>query len=288
MSSLGKIWFTVRSKLFGKPSPTVAVLRFQGVIGADGPMKNAINMNAYAGHISKAFKTPGIAAVALQINSPGGSPVQSGLIMDRIRQMASEKDIPVLAFAEDVAASGGYMLSLAADEIFAHEVSIVGSIGVISAGFGFPKLMEKYGVERRLYTAGESKAMLDPFSKENDKDIERIKEIQKEVHEYFKSIVRDRRGKRLKSPRGKIFSGDVFTGKEAIKLGLIDDIGDMRTVLRERFGTKVKLKLFEEKKPKLSKLLSLGSQSNTNIAGDITKSALSTIEERFIWNRFGL
>jgi len=278
-----------RRKLFGEPTPKVAVVRLYGVIAAGGRFKQNLSMAAVAGQLEQAFSMRGLSAVALLINSPGGSPVQSALILKRIRDLASEKDVPVLAFAEDVAASGGYMLALGGDEIFGNESSIVGSIGVVSSGFGFKAAIEKLGVERRLYTSGESKAMLDAFQDEKEEDVERLKEIQGEIHEHFKSLVRDRRGKRLKGLRGKLFSGEVFTGQEAVKLGLIDDIGEVRTVLRDRFGEKVKMRLVSEKKPRLSGLLGLASSdSQMGKIADMPHGLISAVEERLFWHKFGL
>ena len=290
---LGKFIFGLRRRLFGDPPPRVAVLPLYGVIAAGGRFRQSLNLASYAQRIEEAFAIPGVSAVALLINSPGGSPVQSAMIANRIRALAIEKHVPVLAFAEDVAASGGYMLALAGDEIYADESSLIGSIGVISAGFGFEKAIAKIGVERRLYTAGESKAMLDSFSEEKEEDVERLKHMQTEIHENFKKMVRDRRGKRLKGLRGKIFSGEVFTGNEAVKMGLIDGIGDLRTVLRDRFGDKVKFQVLSEKKPRLGALLGLGQSADTALTqtgdmADLPKGLMSAVEERLFWNRFGL
>ncbi|GHF23271.1 peptidase S49 [Kordiimonas sediminis] len=289
---VSKFLSSARTALFGKPKPVVAVIRLYGVIASGGRFQKGLNMADLAPTLDEAFETKGLSAVALLINSPGGSPVQSAMITSRIRALAAEKDVPVVAFAEDVAASGGYMLALAGDEIFAHEASIIGSIGVISAGFGFKDAIEKIGVERRVYSAGDKKAMLDPFKEENEEDVERLKSLHGEIHEYFKGMVRDRRGKRLKGLRGKIFSGDVFSGVEAHKLGLTDGIGDIRSKMQERFGKKVKLKVVGEKKSRLSGLLGLSkTQSLTSTASPIDglgKELLSAVEERFIWNRFGL
>ena len=263
------------------------------MIAAGGRFRQSINMASYVERIETAFSLPGVSAVALLVNSPGGSPVQSTLITNRIRALASEKDVPVIAFAEDVAASGGYMLALAGDEIYADESSLIGSIGVIAAGFGFEKAIAKIGVERRLYTAGESKAMLDSFSEEKEEDVTRLKEMQAEIHENFKKMVRDRRGKRLKGLRGRLFSGEVFTGTESVKLGLIDGIGDLRTVMRARFGDKVKFQVLGEKKPRLGSLLGL-EQSNrsaletTGGMADIPHGLIAAVEERLYWNKFGL
>lgn len=288
-----KFLFKLRRSLFGEPPPRVMVLPLYGVIMAGGRLRQAINLAAVADRIDEAFHTPGVSAVALQINSPGGSPVQSAMIAKRIRDLAKEKHIPVLAFAEDVAASGGYMLALAGDEIYADESSLIGSIGVVSAGFGLKDAISKLGIERRLYTAGERKAMLDAFTEEKEEDVERLKEMQADIHENFKKMVRDRRGKRLKGLRGRIFSGDVFTGHEAVKMGLIDGIGDMRSVLRDRFGDNVKFQVLGDKKPRLGALIGLGQKSarNTDYAGgvpDWPHAMLAAVEERLFWNRFGL
>ncbi|MBL4836031.1 MAG: S49 family peptidase [Kordiimonadaceae bacterium] len=287
------IFSFLRRKLFGEPSPKVAVVRLYGVIAAGGRFKQNINLASVAEQLEQAFDLRGLSAVALLINSPGGSPVQSALILKRIRDLAQEKDVPVLAFAEDVAASGGYMLALAGDEIYGNPSSIVGSVGVVSSGFGFKQVMEKIGVERRLYTSGESKAMLDAFQDEKEEDVARLKEIQQDIHEHFKGLVRERRGKRLKGLRSKLFSGEVFTGQEAVKLGQIDGIGDVRTVLRSRFGDKVKMRLISEKKPRLSGLLGLASQGGDSHSGigrvaDMPHTMLAAVEERLYWNKFGL
>lgn len=290
---LGKFIFGLRRRLFGDPPPRVAVIPLYGVIAAGGRFRQSINLASYVERIETAFSLPGVSAVALLINSPGGSPVQSTLITNRIRALASEKDVPVIAFAEDVAASGGYMLALAGDEIYADESSLIGSIGVIAAGFGFEKAIAKIGVERRLYTAGESKAMLDSFSEEKEEDVVRLKEMQAEIHENFKKMVRDRRGKRLKGLRGRLFSGEVFTGTESVKLGLIDGIGDLRTIMRERFGDKVKFQVLGEKKPRLGSLLGLEQRTESTLEtrggmADIPHGIIAAVEERLYWNRFGL
>lgn len=288
--AIGKFFYNMRRRFFGEPPPRVAVLKLYGVIAPGGRFRQNISMGSVASQIDEAFSTPGLSAVALMINSPGGSPVQAALICKRIRDLAVEKDVPVLAFAEDLAASGGYMLALAADEIFANECSIVGSIGVVSSGFGFKEAIAKLGVERRLYTAGESKAMLDSFQEEKSEDVARLKEIQTEIHENFKKMVRDRRGKRLKGLRARLFSGEVFTGTEAVKVGLIDGIGDVRMILRARFGSKVKLRTYSEKKQRLGALLGLGAagESEYKGMGDMPHGLIAAVEERLFWNKFGL
>lgn len=274
------------------PPPVVAVLRLAGPIGANGRFQPGITMTDTAKLISQAFQMPGVTAVALAINSPGGAPVQSALIMRRIRDLATEKDIPVIAFTEDVAASGGYLLALAGDEIYAHEASIVGSIGVIYSGFGFVEAMEKLGVERRLFTAGDKKALLDPFSPKKNADEARLKELQVDIHDYFKSLVKERRGRKLKGTQKKMFSGDVWLGHEATKLGLVDGVGELRPVLRERFGDDVKIRLIAQRRPRLARLFGgfrgKGGESGGDMGGTWSDDLLASVEARLMWNRFGL
>jgi signal peptide peptidase SppA len=229
--------------------------------------------------------------VALIINSPGGSPVQSAQIARRVRLLAAEHEVPVFAFAEDVAASGGYMLALAADEIFADAASIVGSIGVVSGGFGFPEALSRLGIERRLYTTGERKAMLDPFSPEKPGDVARLREIQADIHGYFKDLVRERRGDKLKAPEEVLFTGDIWTGREALPLGLIDGIGDLKAVMRERYGEDVKLKLVTERKGFLRRRLGLTSAGVPDLSGlpaSFADELIDAAERRLAWARFGL
>lgn len=271
---------------FKEPPPVVAVLRLSGVIGGIGPVRRGLSLASQAHLIERAFKLPRLEAVALTINSPGGSPVQSALIAGRIRALAEEKNIPVVAFAEDVAASGGYWLACAADEIFAHESSIVGSIGVISAGFGFPALLERLGVERRVHTAGARKAMLDPFRSEDPKDVARLQTIQTDVHESFQDYVRQRRGERLTGEEADLFSGEFWTGRRALELGLVDALGDLRQVMRERYGEKVRLRLIDGARPRWRPRLSVEVP-----APDLAASAaalVDAVEERALWARYGL
>ncbi len=271
---------------FREPPPVVAVIRLAGVIGAPGPLRMGLTLSSLASQIDRAFKLPRLKAVALSVNSPGGAPVQSALICRRIRALAEEKKIPVVAFAEDVAASGGYWLACAADEIFADENSIIGSIGVISSGFGFQDLLQRVGVERRLHTAGEKKSMLDPFLAEDPKDVERLKGLQKEIHESFKAQVRERRGERLKGGDKVLFSGEFWTGRKALDLGLIDGLGDLRGVLRERYGEKLRLKQVDGARPWWRRRLPVGSAppAPQNWAAGL----LGAVEERTLWSRYGL
>lgn len=266
------------------PPPTVAVLRLSGVIGAMGGFRRGLNLADKAASIERAFKVRNLKAVALAVNSPGGSPVQSALIAGRIRQLADEKQVPVISFCEDVAASGGYWLACAGDEIFADASSIVGSIGVVSGGFGLQGLIEKLGVERRLHTAGDKKAMLDPFGPEKPAEVKHLKDIQGDIHLAFKDMVRERRGKRLNAAEKDLFSGAFWTGTRALDMGLVDGLGDMRSVMRERYGENVKLRLIGGRRGLLQRLRFGG----TDVDGDIAARAVAALEERLIWNRFGL
>ncbi|HEX4194878.1 MAG TPA: S49 family peptidase [Stellaceae bacterium] len=269
----------------GPALPTVAVIRLDGVIAMRG--QRAINLRRFAGALERAFHLRGLKAVALAINSPGGSPAQSALLYRRIRQLAAERGVPVIAFTEDVAASGGYWLALAADEIYAEDTSLVGSIGVITAGFGFVDAMSRLGIERRLFTAGENKSMLDPFLPEREGDVVRLKTLQRDLHDSFKDLVRERRGAKLKGDEALLFSGEVFVGRRALGLGLVDGLGDIRGVLRGMFGESVRLRAIEpgrQRRFSLARLIpSFGSET-----GDIVGDLLTRIEERLIWARFGL
>ena len=220
--------------------------------------------------------------------------MQSALIAGRIRALAREKEVPVYAFAEDVAASGGYWLACAADEIYADANSIIGSIGVVSGGFGFPELLKRYGVERRLHTSGDKKAMLDPFSPEKAADVKHLKSLQKEIHDSFIDMVQERRGDHLKGADKELFSGAFWTGATALELGLVDGLGDLRSVMRERFGEDVKFRKIEEHQSLLKRkfgLSQMASQGGTDFAGDLGgdlgHGLISAVEERLIWNRFG-
>lgn len=284
-----------------RPRPEVAVLRLSGVIGGFGPLRSGMSLASVEPLIERAFALSRLKAVALVINSPGGSPAQSALIAKRVRDLAREKDIPVLAFCEDVAASGGYWLACAADEIFVQPTSLVGSIGVITSGFGFPELMEKLGVERRVYTAGEHKSILDPFRPEDPEDVARLKALQEELHEVFKDMVRDRRGQRLKAGEKVLFSGEFWAGGKAVELGLADSLGDLRQVMRERFGKRVRLRRIQGPR-RLLRRLGLGrgrgegglSAHDLSTGGglpapeDWAAGVIAAVEERALWSRFGL
>ncbi|MDP2409242.1 MAG: S49 family peptidase [Pseudolabrys sp.] len=269
--------------------PVVPVVRLSGAIGVTTPLRPGLMLSTVAKALERAFETRHARAVALIINSPGGSPSQSHLLYLRIRQLADEKNIPVLAFIEDVGASGGYMLACAADEIICDRFSIVGSIGVVGASFGFTELMQKLGVERRVYTAGDRKVMLDPFLPEKPEDVKRITAIQKEIHQDFIALVKARRGARLTGTDKTLFSGEFWTAQRAIDLGLADHIGDLRGVLRERYGDKVRTPLVAVERSLFGR-----ARPGIGLAGALTGSPgladdlISALETRALWSRYGL
>ena len=260
---------------FVKSPPVVSVLRLEGTISASA-RGMSLNDNGLAPIIEKAFRRGKPAAVALVINSPGGSPVQSSLIGARIRRLADEKQIPVYAFVEDVAASGGYWLASAADEIWLDHSSIVGSIGVIAANFGFHELIERYGIERRIYTAGKSKSTLDMFQPEKAHDVKRLKAILEQMHTTFIKQVKDRRGGKL-ADEPDLFTGEFWIGQTGVDLGLADGVGHLVPKMKERFGDKVKLVRYSQKRPFLSRF-----------GARVVQEALGEVEERASFARFGL
>ncbi|MBV8792500.1 MAG: S49 family peptidase [Pseudolabrys sp.] len=274
---------------FRRDITVVPVVRLNGVIGAAVPLRPGLTLQGVARTLERAFSVRGARAVALIVNSPGGSPAQSHLIYRRIRELADEKKLSVLIFIEDVGASGGYMLACAGDEIIADTFSIVGSIGVVGGSFGFPELMKKLGVERRVYTAGERKVTLDPFLPEKPDDVKRIKAIQKDIHEHFIALVKERRGGKLNGADKTLFSGEFWTASSARDLGLIDQIGDLRSVLRARYGEKVRTPVISGER-RLFGLRLPGSSMIERFAqeGGLTADAISAVEARAIWARFGL
>ncbi len=278
-------------KRFRKKGLAIPVVRLHGAIMTGGSQfKPTLSLATAAPMLEKAFANKEAPVVAISVNSPGGSPVQSRLIFQRIRALAEEKQKKVLIFVEDVAASGGYMIALAGDEIFADPTSIVGSIGVVSGGFGFPEMLKKIGIERRVYTAGENKVILDPFKPEKDSDIEYLKTLQVEIHKVFIDMVKMRRGERL-ADDGEIFSGLFWTGGRGLELGLIDGLGDMREVLKRRFGKDVRLELIGSARTLFGKRLP-GVEMTTPAFGEIAAQAgaglAASIEERALWSRYGL
>ncbi len=267
------------------PKQRVAVVRLQGVITAHAsPLaRGAINLAAVESALEKAFATKDLAAVALVVNSPGGSPTQSGLVADRIRQLADEKNVPVLAFCEDLAASGGYWLACAADEIIAHPTSLVGSIGVVSGGFGLDGLIGRYDITRRLHTTGESKARLDPFLPEKEEDVTWLRGELEELHRLFVSWVTERRGARLTS-ESDVFTGEVWTGSRAHGLGLVDELGTLHGVIKARFPD-AELTTVQPRTSLLARLTGTAGVS-TGVA-DAVPAVLETLERRAAWARFG-
>src|SRR6266850_2186641 len=270
----------------------VPVVRLSGLIGAVTPLRPGMSLAGVARMLERAFSMRNAKAVALVINSPGGSPVQSRQIHLRIRQLAAEKKLPVLVFVEDVAASGGYMIACAGDEIFCDPSSIMGSIGVIGGTFGFQELIKRIGIERRLYTAGEHKGMLDPFLPENPDDVARIKAIQREIHGLFIALVKQSRGARLKGSDDVLFTGEYWAGETSVSLGLADAIGDLRATLRARYGDKVLMPVIAPATGMLSSLLgrkSAGAGALTSIDGiaGLPDELISALETRAIWAKFG-
>jgi signal peptide peptidase SppA len=272
----------------------VPVLRLSGAIGMAAPLRPGLSLATLAGPIERAFSMSKAKSVAVVINSPGGSPVQSSLIFRRLRQLADEKEKKLYVFCEDVAASGGYYLAVAGDEIYADPSSIVGSIGVISASFGLDRAIAKLGISRRVYTSGTNKGALDPFQPERDDDIARLKQIQRNVHDVFIGVVKDRRGGRLKGPDAELFSGAFWSATDALELGLIDGISDVRTKMRELHGENVRLRAV----PVDRGWLASWRRRLPSVAGDgggaeglglgLADDLLSAVEIRALWSRFGL
>src|SRR5215213_9772265 len=269
----------------------VPVVRLSGVIGAVTPLRPGMTLAGVAKMLERAFGVRNARAVALAINSPGGSPVQSRQIYLRIRQLAAEKKLPVLVFVEDVAASGGYMIACAGDEIFCDPSSILGSIGVVGGSFGFQELLKRIGIERRLYTAGEHKAMLDPFLPEDPDDVARVKALQREIHAIFIALVKKSRGARLKGADDVLFTGEYWAGETSVSLGLADAIGDLRSTLRGRYGDKVLMPIIAPATGLLSGLLGrksagAGTLGNLDTIG-LPDELISALETRAIWAKFG-
>ena len=277
----------VSSLLFWRrKSPMVPVVRLSGVIAARQSLgRRGLSLEGIEPQLKRAFSVKQAKAVVLLVNSPGGSPVQSAQIGNRIRQLAAQTNIPVIAFCEDVAASGGYWLGAAADEIFANPASVVGSIGVLSAGFGFDKLLARVGVDRRVYTAGDAKLTLDPFQSERDEDVARLKSLQNDIHDQFIAHIEARRGSRLKGDRKDLFNGEFWTGRRALDLGLVDGLGDYRQVIAGRFGDKTEFLMIEPKR----KLLSLGGGGvSAHLTSSVLGDVATDVVERAYFARYGL
>ena len=279
-----------------KKRAVVPVVRLSGVIAGTGGLRRGISLEAVEPQLKKAFSIRRAKAVALIINSPGGSPVQSALIGQRVRDLARKADVPVLAFCEDVAASGGYWLAAAADEIYANGASIIGSIGVVSAGFGFDRAIEKLGVDRRVYTAGDRKMMLDPFKPEAEEDVARLKSLQAEIHQQFIDHIVERRGGKLKGAHDELFSGGFWSGAAALDLGLIDGLDECRSLVTKRFGEDVDLLAIQPKKKLFSGIGGLSGSLSESMAGSLSGDAAASLVdeavahavERAHLSRFGL
>jgi signal peptide peptidase SppA len=280
--------------LFFNRGPVVPVLRFSGPIGMVTPLRPGLALSAVAAPIEKAFSLSRLPTVAVVVNSPGGSPVQSNLIFSRIRQLAEEKQKRVYVFCEDVAASGGYFLALAGDEIYADPSSIVGSIGVISASFGLDKLISRFGIERRVHASGKDKGALDPFQPERPDDVARLKDLQRTVHDVFIGVVKERRAGKLTGPEEELFSGSFWSAAKALEYGLIDGIADLRSKMRALHGRKVRLRtvplasggLFA----RFRRLPGFAARENDGFAlpSSLADDLLSAVETRALWSRFGL
>ena len=266
--------------IYRNSNAKVACVNLHGVIGKDGKLSSGINFDNCAPLLKKAFTLKKVKAVALNINSPGGSPVQSELIYNYIRELSQEKKIPVYTFAQDVAASGGYWLLLSGDEIYAHNSSILGSIGVIFSSFGFVDLINKIGISRRIYTEGKNKAILDPFLPEDAENIEILKDAQRDIFESFKDLVKSRREGKLKEAEDKLFTGAFWSGKKSVELGLVDAIADMRSKMKEKFGNEVEIVQITAKKSFIKNFFS--EKSN------FVESLINKVEERVSFNKFGL
>ena len=268
-------------KIF-KKKKVVPHIRLSGVIGSVGKFKQGLDFSGQQELIDKAFSIKKAKAVAISVNSPGGSPVQSHLIYSYVRKMAKEKNVKVLVFAEDVAASGGYLIACAGDEIYANSSSIIGSIGVIYSSFGLKELIKKVGIQRRIYTAGKNKSTLDPFVDEKKEDIERINKIQLDLHADFIKVVEESRSSKLKKKENTdLFTGEFWSGSKSRELGLIDGLGNADEILKEKFGEEVVIKKFEKSKSWISKKLSGGSESQI-------ETLIQLLEERSIWQKYGL
>jgi signal peptide peptidase SppA len=269
----------------GQSKPVVAVMRLDGIIGKVSSIKSGLTLSSLNQRIEKIFKIERLDAICLCINSPGGSPVQSELIANRIISLAKEKDIQVFSFVEDVAASGGYWLACAGNKIFASRSSIIGSIGVISSGFGFQHAIEKIGVERRVYTEGKSKSVLDPFQPVKESDIKIITALQKNIHEHFINHVKERRAGRITQSDDIIFNGEFWNGQTALDFGLIDGIDNLYSFIERRYGDDVKLEYIEEKQSWLQKKFSLTKLSN-QFASDLADNLVPKTEEKIACSKF--
>lgn len=262
----------------------IPVIKLSGVIGQAGSFRKGLTLNDLNKLIEKAFSTKKAPAVFLNINSPGGSPTQSSFIASKIRSLAKKNKTKVYAFVEDVAASGGYWLACAADEIYIDQNSIVGSIGVISPGFGFVEMIKKLGIQRRVFTSGKNKSFLDPFQNAKKEDINKLKEIQNTIHNNFITHVKNSRGKKIKAKDNEVYNGMFWVGEQAVKLGLVDGIGHMEDIMKQKFGKKFKIKVLEPKKSFFQKRFSSSINNNSINFLDL----INALEEKLYWSKFGL
>lgn len=295
---LGRIGYAI-ARALGRARPVVAVLRVDGPLLPPERLRGGVSLESLRPRIDQAFSLPGLKAVAIVINSPGGTPVQAALIMRHLRRQAARHHVPLLAFIEDVAASGGYLVALAADEIIAHPASLVGSIGVVSAGFGFAEAIARLGIERRIHTSAPAKVRLDPFLPEREEDVAWLAGLQERLHAWFRRQVEERRGRRLKRDEAeRLFSGDVWLAEEAAALGLIDGVGELDEVLRARFGRDIRLRHLDGRRKRLSELLRpvlagprAGAQAGEAlpvIGGRLVPELFAELERDAFWRRFGL
>ena len=284
MSKKKNIWSSIKS-LFKKHKKNVVILNLHGIIGSHniGLRKANLSIHALKKDIDKAFELPNLTAVALSVNSPGGAPVQAELITKYILSSSVKHNVPLYSFVEDIAASGGYWLACCSKEIYASRSSIIGSIGVISSGFGFVDAIKKLGIKRRVITQGKNKSIYDPFLPEKDNDKKIIESVQKDIHQEFKDLVKAARGKKLKASADKLFSGEFWSGSKALDIGLIDGIGDVYTIMEQKYGKNIKFHLIEKEESWLRKKLGLAS-----IFDGVIDSFLMKIKERIDFNKFGL
>ena len=290
--SIRSLLESIQDRWHHRRVPRVAVVQLHGALGTRFG-RSGLTLEQVNPLLERAFQARNIRAVALVVNSPGGSPVQANLIAERIRQLARLHEREVIAFVEDLAASGGYWLACAADRIYADRVSVVGSIGVISHGFGFQDAIQRLGIERRVHTAGESKGMLDPFQPERSEDVERLEGILSDVHAAFIAAVRERRGGRLNDAAGDLFTGAFWTAPQALERGLIDGLGSMHQVLQDRFGRRVRLEHIRRRQPVFRRWIPGMAQDDaavhaTSAAAGLAGVALGALEERALWSRYGL
>lgn len=285
------IWSRWLPARFSRRGPLLPVIKLHGTIGVGSPLRPGLNLDTVNAALERAFSYRNVPAVLLAINSPGGSAVQSALIHNRVRQLAKHRGVKVISFCEDVAASGGYWLATAGDEIYADHASIVGSIGVIYAGFGFVEALDRLGVERRVHTAGDSKMMLDPFQPQREDDVARLKTMQADIHEVFKTLVKTRRDGRLKADDGELFSGAFWSGGQALQLGLVDGLGSLHDVVREKFGAEAVLKPVTRSGSWMRRLRlppQVASGRSGHLAAGLADDLIEALEARALWQRFGL